>query len=120
MHSQKPRYRWRWYTTASGRKSVKDFLSITFAFEGRKSQVFLVLVGFTKRTQKTPIRQIDLAQNRLNDWMYRGIQSEVALFDGDECDLERYISECTSRNPDFPRLMERVRSRLKRQRLQRG
>ncbi|MHB1090970.1 MAG: type II toxin-antitoxin system RelE/ParE family toxin [Ilumatobacteraceae bacterium] len=45
-----------------------------FASEGKRSQVFLALVGFTKRTQKTPIRQIDLAQQRLNDWRNRGIQ----------------------------------------------
>ncbi|MHB1090971.1 MAG: hypothetical protein ACYC06_08250 [Ilumatobacteraceae bacterium] len=44
-------------------------------------------------------------------------QCETALFEDDECDLERYIDECTTRNPDFPRLMEQARSRLTRERL---
>lgn len=47
-------------------------------------------------------------------------QREVALFEDDECDLERYINECTSRNPDFLRLMEQARSRLKRKRFRRS
>lgn len=47
---------------------------LLFASEGKKNQVFLVLVGFTKRTQKTPIHQIELAQQRLNDWRNRGVQ----------------------------------------------
>lgn len=47
---------------------------VLFASEGRRSQVFLALVGFTKRTQKTPIRQIDLAKRRLSDWRNRGLK----------------------------------------------
>lgn len=119
MHTQTPRYRWRWYTTASGRRPAKDFVDslidddralivekmkmvsqhglvaarhvrndiyevriagqrssfrLLFASEGKRNHVFLVLVGFTKKTQKTPIHQIDLAQQRLNNWRNHGIQ----------------------------------------------
>lgn len=51
------------------------------------------------------------------DELYR---RETALFGDDKCDLERYINTCTSRNPDFPRLMKKARSRLKRDRLRRS
>lgn len=41
------------------------------------------------------------------------LKNEAALFEDDGCDLERYINECTARNPDFPRLMEQARNRLR-------
>jgi len=44
---------------------------VIFAEEGRRGQVLLSLVAFSKKTQKTPARLIDLAQERLNDWRRR-------------------------------------------------
>lgn len=47
-------------------------------------------------------------------------QREVELFEDDKCDLERYINECTTRNPNFPGLMAQARSRLKRGRIRKS
>jgi phage-related protein len=48
---------------------------ILFATEGEHDQVLLALVGFSKKTQKTPRGQIDLAKRRLRDWRSRGRRS---------------------------------------------
>ena len=45
---------------------------ILFAPEGRRSQVFLALEGFSKKTQKAPPEKIRLAERRLADWRRRG------------------------------------------------
>ncbi|MEW6778035.1 MAG: type II toxin-antitoxin system RelE/ParE family toxin, partial [Bdellovibrionota bacterium] len=45
---------------------------ILFAPEGRFGQIFLALHAFSKKTQKTPPRFIDLAEQRLSDWRQRG------------------------------------------------
>ncbi|MBX3226822.1 MAG: type II toxin-antitoxin system RelE/ParE family toxin [Labilithrix sp.] len=45
---------------------------VLFATEGRYSQVLLSLSAFEKRTQKTPPRELDLAEERLRDWRERG------------------------------------------------
>lgn len=45
---------------------------ILFSAEGRYSQVLLSLSGFEKRTQKTPPRELELAETRLRDWRARG------------------------------------------------
>jgi phage-related protein len=45
---------------------------ILFAPEGRRSQVLLALEGFSKKTQKTPLDEIRLAERRLADWRRRG------------------------------------------------
>lgn len=47
---------------------------VLFSTEGRYSQVLLSLSAFEKRTQKTPPRELQLAQNRLRDWRTRGQQ----------------------------------------------
>jgi phage-related protein len=44
---------------------------VLFATEGRHSQILLALVGFSKKTQRTPSREIDLADSRLADWRGR-------------------------------------------------
>jgi phage-related protein len=44
---------------------------VLFATEGRQSQVLLSLSAFEKRTQKTPPRELDLAESRLRDWRGR-------------------------------------------------
>lgn len=44
---------------------------ILFAAEGRFGHVLLSLSAFNKKTQKTPAREIDLAQGRLNEWRSR-------------------------------------------------
>jgi phage-related protein len=50
---------------------------VLFAPEGRRSQVFLALEGFSKKTQKTPPEKIRLAERRLADWRRRGaVQSQ--------------------------------------------
>ncbi|HEX7837541.1 MAG TPA: type II toxin-antitoxin system RelE/ParE family toxin [Kofleriaceae bacterium] len=45
---------------------------LLFAKEGKYGQVLLSLSAFEKRTQKTPPREIELAERRLNDWRARG------------------------------------------------
>jgi phage-related protein len=45
---------------------------ILFATEGGYGQILLSLVGFTKKTQRTPPREISLAEHRLADWRARG------------------------------------------------
>ena len=45
---------------------------ILFAPEGRYGQVLLALEGFSKKTQKTPMHEIELAERRLADWRSRG------------------------------------------------
>lgn len=41
---------------------------VLFAREGERGQVLLSLVAFSKKTQKTPSAQIELAARRLRDW----------------------------------------------------
>ena len=45
---------------------------VLFSSEGRSQQVLLALEAFTKKTQKTPARAIQLAERRLADWRRRG------------------------------------------------
>jgi phage-related protein len=45
---------------------------LLFAAEGRFSHVLLALSAFEKRTQKTPARELDLAESRLAEWRKRG------------------------------------------------
>jgi phage-related protein len=45
---------------------------VLFSPEGRSQQVLLALEGFSKQTQKTPARIIQLAERRLADWRSRG------------------------------------------------
>jgi phage-related protein len=45
---------------------------LLFSAEGRYSQVLLSLSAFGKRTQKTPPRELLLAENRLREWRQRG------------------------------------------------
>lgn len=51
---------------------------ILFSTEGRYSQVLLSLSGFEKRTQKTPPRELDLAEKRLRDWRERGKKAKLS------------------------------------------
>ena len=53
---------------ADGRRSFR----VLFAAEGRFGQVLLALSGFAKETQRTPLREIRLAESRLADWRARG------------------------------------------------
>ncbi len=45
---------------------------ILFAREGRFKHILLSLEGFQKKTQETPLREIELAEHRLADWRRRG------------------------------------------------
>lgn len=45
---------------------------VLFAVEGRRGQVLLSLEAFAKKSQKTPVRLIDLAEQRLREWRQRG------------------------------------------------
>ena len=49
---------------------------VLFAAEGHYSQILLSLSAFEKRTQKTPPRELELAQRRLRDWRSRGSQRD--------------------------------------------
>jgi len=45
---------------------------VLFSPEGKFQQVLLALEAFTKKTQKTPARTIQIAERRLADWRSRG------------------------------------------------
>jgi phage-related protein len=45
---------------------------LLFSAEGRFGQVLLSLSAFAKKTQKTPVRELELAEKRLGDWRARG------------------------------------------------
>lgn len=45
---------------------------VIFAVEGSRSQVLLGLEAFEKKTQATPGRILNLAEQRLSDWRARG------------------------------------------------
>jgi phage-related protein len=45
---------------------------VLFSPEAQFQQVLLALEAFTKKTQKTPARTIELAERRLSDWRSRG------------------------------------------------
>lgn len=51
---------------------------VLFAAEGRHSQVLLSLSAFEKRTQRTPARELELAEDRLRDWRERGAEKKRA------------------------------------------
>ena len=57
---------------ASGDKATYRVL---FATEGRYSQVLLSLEAFSKKTPKTPLGSMSLAEKRLKDWRLRGKKS---------------------------------------------
>ena len=44
---------------------------LLFSSEGRKGRILLSLSAFEKRTQRTPPREIELAERRLRDWRGR-------------------------------------------------
>jgi phage-related protein len=52
---------------------------LLFSAEGNYSQVLLSLSAFEKRTQKTPPRELALAENRLRDWRQRGAAKKKTL-----------------------------------------
>jgi phage-related protein len=51
---------------------------LLFANEGRTGRILLSLSIFEKRTQKTPIRELELAERRLRDWRTRGARDSSA------------------------------------------
>jgi len=57
---------------------AKRTYRVLFSSEGRFGQVLLALEGFTKKTQETPARTIDLAARRLADWKKRGADTGKA------------------------------------------
>lgn len=54
--------------------STRSF-RLLFSAEGRLGQILLSLSAFTKKTQKTPVRELELAERRLGDWRARGTVS---------------------------------------------
>lgn len=50
---------------------VTQSYRLLFATEGRNSQILLALEAFSKKTQKTPLQEIALAEARLADWRRR-------------------------------------------------
>jgi phage-related protein len=46
---------------------------LLFSAEGRLGQVLLSLSAFNKKTQKAPVRELELAEKRLSDWRARGV-----------------------------------------------
>lgn len=52
-------------------ESASRSFRILFATEGRYQQVLLSLSAFVKKTQRTPPKEIALAERRLRDWRTR-------------------------------------------------
>jgi phage-related protein len=52
-------------------ESATRSFRILFATEGRYNQVLLAVAGFVKKTQRTPSRDIALAEERLANWRDR-------------------------------------------------
>jgi phage-related protein len=50
----------------------KQVFRVLFATEGQKGRVLLALEAFSKKSQKTPLATIELAEKRLADWRSRG------------------------------------------------
>jgi phage-related protein len=44
---------------------------LLFAAQGRSAHILLALSAFEKKTQRTPHREIELAERRLRDWRSR-------------------------------------------------
>lgn len=51
---------------------------LLFAVEGRRGQVLLSLSAFVKKTQRTPARELELAESRLLDWRRRGLAARTS------------------------------------------
>ena len=51
--------------------STRSF-RLLFSAEGRFSQVLLSLSAFAKKSQKTPLRELERAETRMRDWRTRG------------------------------------------------
>ena len=112
--------------------STRSF-RVLFSTEGRYSQVLLSLSAFEKRTQKTPPRELDLAEGRLRDWRTSGARGkrwpERALwlfrYGGDAMARTRHteimakdflaeiVNERTRQNPEFPGLVAEAETRRK-------
>ena len=45
---------------------------VLFASEGARGQILLALEAFSKKTQRTPLATIEVAEKRLADWRSRG------------------------------------------------
>jgi len=52
---------------------VDESYRLLFSAEGRKSRVLLSLLVLSKRTQRTPTRDLRLAEHRLADWRRRAV-----------------------------------------------
>ena len=50
----------------------KVIYRVLFAAEGSKGRVLLAIEVFSKKSQKTPTRVLDLAERRLGEWRRRG------------------------------------------------
>ncbi len=44
---------------------------VLFALEGKRGQILLAIEAFEKKTQRTPARSIERAEDRLTDWRAR-------------------------------------------------
>jgi phage-related protein len=55
---------------------------ILFAAEGGRSQVLLAVDAFTNKTQATPSRVLEVAEQRLADWRARGERNVAGRRDG--------------------------------------
>jgi phage-related protein len=51
---------------------------LLFSNEGHTGRILLSLSGFEKRSQKTPERELAVAERRLRDWRARGAAKRAA------------------------------------------
>ena len=54
---------------------------ILFTEEGTKARILLAIDGFTKKSPKTPLRIINLALRRRDEWRSRGSRSHGGVLD---------------------------------------
>ena len=91
---------------------------VLFSAEGRFSQVLLSLSALTKKTQRTPKHELDLAESRLNECRARGKRkkSKVLLRRRNAMArdfLDEIVAARTARNSRFRRLVEEAEFRRK-------
>lgn len=55
-------------------EGVHGSYRLLFAEEGAKGRVLLALHAVSKKTQKSPAKEIDLAERRLADWRRRALR----------------------------------------------
>lgn len=62
-----------YYVTPEGRCPIREFID-SLSVEGQAKYIFITrLHGFIKKTDKTPEKEIDIAEQRMKDYLSREV-----------------------------------------------